>query len=200
MTKKKALIYSIIFVILVSITAIWKSFYFKDLTKDFPDVCKMVIAPSCQYYIMNISEQKKYEEAVKIQKVRVIENEKILKFYRSKIFNKCLLSMTPKEADESILKCAGLPDTAANADRKKTDYFIIKAADFTIQDIVTDSLAIAEIQLNEFKDPDAAVKTLKNAQKVLNKNPYFSASQEAQKVVQTQLSQIKHQKEGFPKK
>ena len=191
MTKKKAIIYAVIFVVLVTITAIWKSFYFKDLTKDFPNVCKMVIAPSCQYYLMNISEQKKYEEAVKIQKVRIIENEKILKFYRKKMFNKCILSMTPKEADETVMKCSGLPDTASNAEKKKIDYFILKASDFTIQDIITDSLAIAEIQLQEFKDPKSAMKTLKHAKKVLKQNPYFSAYDEANKVLDQQMSQIK---------
>ena len=191
MTKKKAIIYAAIFVILVAVTAVWKSFYFKDLTKDFPDVCKMVIAPSCQHYVMNISEQKKYEEAVKIQKVRVIENEKILKFYRNKMFNKCILSMTPKEADETVMKCAGLPDTASNAEKKKIDYFILKASDFTIQDIITDSLAIAEIQLQEFKDPKSAMQTLKHAKKVLKQNPYFSAYDEANKVLDQQMSQIK---------
>lgn len=191
MTKKKAIIYAVIFVVLVAITAIWKSFYFKDLTKDFPNVCKMVIAPSCQYYLMNISEQKKYEEAVKIQKVRIIENEKILKFYRKKMFNKCILSMTPKEADETVMKCAGIPDTATNAEKKKFDYFILKASDFTIQDIITDSLAIAEIQLQEFKDPKSAMKTLKHAKKVLKQNPYFSAYDEANKVLDQQMSQIK---------
>lgn len=191
MTKKKAIIYAAIFVILVAVTAVWKSFYFKDLTKDFPDVCKMVIAPSCQHYVMNISEQKKYEEAVKIQKVRVIENEKILKFYRNKMFNKCILSMTPKEADETVMKCVGIPDTATNAEKKKFDYFILKASDFTIQDIMTDSLAIAEIQLQEFKDPKSAMKTLKHAKKVLKQNPYFSAYDEANKVLDQQMSQIK---------
>lgn len=191
MTKKKAIIYAVIFVVLVAITAIWKSFYFKDLTKDFPNVCKMVIAPSCQYYLMNISEQKKYEEAVKIQKVRIIENEKILKFYRKKMFNKCILSMTPKEADETVMKCAGIPDTATNAEKKKFDYFILKASDFTIQDIITDSLAIAEIQLQEFKDPKSAMQTLKHAKKVLKQNPYFSAYDEANKVLDQQMSQIK---------
>lgn len=191
MTKKKAIIYAVIFIVLVTITAIWKSFYFKDLTKDFPNVCKMVIAPSCQYYLMNISEQKKYEEAVKIQKVRIIENEKILKFYRKKMFNKCILSMTPKEADETVMKCAGIPDTATNAEKKKFDYFILKASDFTIQDIMTDSLAIAEIQLQEFKDPKSAMKTLKHAKKVLKQNPYFSAYDEANKVLDQQMSQIK---------
>ena len=99
--------------------------------------------------------------------------------------------MTPKEADETVMKCAGIPDTATNAEKKKFDYFILKASDFTIQDIMTDSLAIAEIQLQEFKDPKSAMQTLKHAKKVLKQNPYFSAYDEANKVLDQQMSQIK---------
>lgn len=184
MTKKKALMYLIIFIAAVSITAVLKHFYLQDPSKNFPDACRPVIAISCQGYINKLTAEKKYDEAVKIQQVRIKENEKILSFFKRKIQNKCLLSMDMKETEETFKGCIG---TKAG----KRDYFLLKTAEFTIRDIVIDSLAVSEIQLTEKKEPVQAKKTLKNAIKIVKKNKYFFARESSLKELNRQLKQIK---------
>lgn len=190
MTKKKALVYFIIFILSVTLTTIWKKIYLKDLTANFPGVCKTVIAPSCQYYLTSISAEGKFKEAVEIQKVRIIENQNILNFYRKKLTNKCLLNKCSAEAEKIVHEIAKSEEKSPFMEKSKLDVFIFSAANFTIQDIVTDSVSIAEIQLKEFKDPESAIETLENAKKVLEKNPYYSAQKEALKLIEQQLKQI----------
>ncbi len=190
MTKKKALVYLIIFIISVSAAFVWKKLYLKDLTAEFPDVCKVVIEPACQNYLMDISAKGKYEEAAKIQKVRITENTNILNFYRKKVTNKCLLNKCSADADKILQEIAKSKDQSEFMEKSKLDIFIFSAADFTIRDIVTDSVAVAEIELKEFKDPASAEKTLKNAKKILLQNPYFLLQEAALKLVEQQLSQI----------
>lgn len=188
MTKKKGLIYFIIFILMVSVTYVWQKYYLASPTEKFPDVCKMVIAPSCQYYVTNLSEKGKYAEAVKIQKVRISENEKILNFFKHKINNKCLLGMSPKEADDTLKACHGIP---AKEEKAKMDYFILSTADFTIQDIVTDSISVSRIERKEFKQPEEALKTLKKAKRIVEKNEFFSLRKEALKLLDAEIKQTR---------
>lgn len=183
MTKKKAIIYSVIFIVLVCTTCIWKHFYLKNPTENFPDDCKLVVAPSCQIYLNKISEEKKYEEAVKIQKVRISENEKILSVYKFKMKNKSLLFKTSEEAEKELISCINKPDC-------KRDYYLLRACDITLRDIVLDSLVVAEIELKEFKDKKAALKTLKHAEKLVKKNKQFFAKDSATNALDIQIAQI----------
>ena len=80
MTKKKAFIYLAIFVVLVGLTLIWKHFYLQDPSQKLAAPCKMVVSPACQAYIMAISLKGKSDEALEIQKIRIKENESVLKF------------------------------------------------------------------------------------------------------------------------
>lgn len=166
MTKKKAIIYTIIFLVLVCTVQVWKTFYLANPSEKFNDMCKNVLAPSCQVYINQITAEKKYDETVLIQQERIRQNKQVLSFYKRKITNKCLLTMNAKDAHDSLI---------ASADKKTTkkDYFLLKTSQITIQDITIDSLAVAQIQYKELKDAKAAVKTLKNAKKVLKQNEYM---------------------------
>lgn len=166
MTKKKAIIYTIIFIVLVTSAQVWKTTFLKDPALYFNDMCKNVLAPSCQVYINQITQEKKYEETVTIQKERIRRNTQVLSFYRHKITDKCLLSMTAKEADEALSACAGKLTG-------KKDFFLLKTSQRTIQDIVLDSLIVAQIQFQELNDTKAAIKTLQNAKKVLKQNKYM---------------------------
>ena len=183
MTKKKALVYLLIFLILVSITAAWKHFYLKNPAAQFPDECKLVIAPSCQTYINKISKEKKYDEVIKIQKVRISENEKILNVYKWKLSDKTLLFKTKKETLEELKTCIDKPCC-------KRDLFLLGASDLTIRDIVFDSLIVAEIELKEFNNEKAALKTLRHAKKVVKNNKYFYAKDAAINAIDMQIAQI----------
>ena len=190
MTKKKALMYLIILVIAVSTTAILKKVYFKDEAALLPDPCQNVISPSCQQYIAEVTEHGSKQEAAYIRQIRVKENEKILKYFRKKISNKCLLSMTPQEAQEAMMKCAATPDTDKNAQKKKIDALLLNSANYTINDIIADSIAIAQVQAYTLNDFPTAIKTLKNTQKIIKQNPYYVVSDEANQFLQKQIDEL----------
>lgn len=184
MTKKRALIYLIIFIISFWASAAYKYSVKNNPAQKFPNECKNVIAPQCQQYILKASYEKKYKEVVTIQQERIKENERILKYYKTKLADKCLLQMTAKEAEESLISCINKP-------KGKQDYFLLKTAEFTVKDILVDSVAVAQIQYNEFNDKKAAEKTLKNAQKVLKQNKYVSGREELFKIVGSMLVEMK---------
>ena len=184
MTKKKAIIYLIIFIVLVTTVQVWKVNFLQSDEKNLPEPCKMVVSTSCQAYINQAVEEKKYEEVVKIKQIRIRENEKLLKFFKSKITNKCLLQMDEKEAAASLYACI---DTT----KGKNDYYLLKTADFTIRDIILDSFDVAQIQYTEFKDKKAAQKTLKKTQKLINQNKYIIKRDKILEVVNNALSNIK---------
>lgn len=184
MTKKKALIYLIIFIAAVWGSAIFRYFILSDPAKSLSPECKMVVSTQCQQYVLKISAEKKYEEAVKIQKVRIKENKSILKFYKSKLSDKSLLKMNAKEAENSLIPRIDTQDG-------KKDYYLLKTAEFTVKDILTDSFAVSQIQYSEFKDKKAAMKTLKQAEKVLKQNTYISNRDELFKLIEKEMSEIK---------
>lgn len=183
MTKKKALFYLIVLIFAVGLTTVWKKYYFADPAQYFPDACKMVISPSCNEYIINATKEKKYTEAVKIQKVRLSENEKILKFYKRKMRNKCLIEMTADEATESFKSCS-IP---AN---KNKDFFLLSASNFTIQDIITDTISVSRIEKNELKDNNAALFTLKQGEKMLLKNKFYPNREVSLKFIQQEIESV----------
>lgn len=184
MTKRKAIMYLIILAILVTAAQIWKTNYLSDPASKLPDPCKMVISGQCQQYINKITAEKKYEETVSIQKIRIRENEQLLKFFKKKIQDKCLFEMTAQEADESLQACIGTP-------KGKRDYFLLKTADFTIRDILVDSLAVSQMQYSELHDKKAAEKTLKHAKKIIKNNKYFEKRADAFKIIEKELSELK---------
>lgn len=184
MTKKKALVYFVIFVVLVSLTQIWKVYYLEDPASKLPDACKMVISPACQAYINKITAEKKYDETVNIQKIRIKENEELLSFFKRKIKDKTLIKMTSKEADDKLKACIDTPIC-------KQDYFLLKTADFTIRDILFDSLAVSQIQYTELKDKESAEKTLKHIEKIILKNKYFERYDDAIKIIDKEKSELK---------
>lgn len=184
MTKKKALIYLIIFIIGVWGSALFRCFILSDPAKNLAPECKMVVSTQCQQYVLKISAQKKYEEAVKIQIIRIKENESILKFYKSKLSDKSLLKMSSKEAEKSLIQ-------RIDTNEGKKDYYLLKTAEFTVKDILTDALAVSQIQYSEIKDKKAAIKTLKKAKRVLEQNVYISNREELFKLLEKEISEIK---------
>lgn len=183
MTKIKAIVYFVIFVVLVSLTQIWKVNYLEDPASKLPDACKMVISPACQAYINKITAEKKYEETVNIQKIRIKENEQLLSFFKRKVKDKTLFKMTSKEADDKLKACINTPVC-------KQDYFLLKTADFTIRDILVDSLAVSQIHYSELKDKKSALKTLKHVEKIILKNKYFERYDDAVKIINKESSEI----------
>ena len=55
MTKRKAIMYLIIFAVLVTAAQTWKTNYLSDPASKLPDPCKMVISSQCQQYINKIN-------------------------------------------------------------------------------------------------------------------------------------------------
>ena len=184
MTKKKILIYLIIFIAAVWGSAIFRNYILYDPAQELAPACKMVVAPACQAYVLNISAGKKYEEVLKIQKIRIKENEKLLKFYKSKIVDKCLFQMDAVEAQNSLYACIG-------TQKGKRDYFLLKTAEFTVKDIFVDSLAVSQIQYSEFNDKKAAVKTLKHLKKVLKQNKYVTNKDVMLQIVEKEMKELK---------
>lgn len=184
MTKKRALVYLIIFVVAFWASAAYRCSVKNNPAEKFVDECKNVFDTRCQQYVLKISSEKKYEEALAIQQVRIKENQKTLKFYKSKLTDKCLLQMTAKEAEESLISCINKP-------KGKKDYFLLKTAEFIVKDIFVDSIAVAQIQYNEFHDKKAAEKTLKNAKKVLSQNLYVSGREDMFRFIDSMLKGLK---------
>ena len=184
MTKKKAIMYSIIFVVLFCAALIFRAVVLYDPSKDFNDMCKNVFAPSCQMYIKEITAQKKYDEAITIRKERIRQSKQIMNFYKRRITDKCLLQMTQKEADESLMSCIG-------KEKGRIDYLLLKTTDTVIQDIVVDSVAVANLELKANDDTSAAYKTLKSAKNILKKNPYVYGQPEAINYINMKMKKLK---------
>ena len=121
---------------------------------------------------------------MKIQKIRIKENEKLLKFYKSKVVDKCLFQMDAKEAQDSLYACIGTR-------KGLRDYYLLRTAEFTVRDIFVDSLAVSQIQYSEFKDKKAAIKTLKHLQKILKQNKYVTNRDVMFKIIDKELAEIK---------
>ena len=119
MTKKKILIYTIVFVVSVIFSGLYKYSVANDPAQKFNDACKLVINTTCQQYVQKISAEGKYEESLLIQKVRIKENVKLLKFYKSKLVNKKVLSMDSKTVNEVFAK-------TINTEQGKNDYYLLK--------------------------------------------------------------------------
>lgn len=183
MTKKKAIMYSIIFVVLFCAALIFRAAVLYDPSKDFNDLCKNVFAPSCQVYINKITEEKKYDEVLVIRKERIRQSKQIVNFYKKRITDKCLLQMTEKEADESLMACIG-------KEKGRIDYLLLKTTDTVIQDIMADSVAIAQIQADEQESPDKAYYTLKSARNLLKKNPYVHKQSETLQFINRLMSEL----------
>ena len=184
MSQKKAIIYSIVFVVLFCISLIFRAYVLYDPSKEFNEMCKNVFAPSCQVYVQEITAQKKYDEAIMIRKERIRQSKQIANFYKRRITDKCLLQMTEKEADEALVSCIG-------KEKGRIDYLLLKTTDAVIQDIVVDSVELAELELTANNDTKAAYKSLKCAKNMLKKNPYVKKQPEAIKFLNMKLEKLK---------
>ena len=184
MTKKKAIIYSIIFVVLFCASLIFRAYVLYDPSKEFNENCKNVFAPSCQMYVKDITAQKKYDEAIAIRKERIRQSKQIVNLYKRRVTDKCLLQMTEKEADEALVSCIG-------KEKGRIDYLLLKTIDSVIQDIVVDSITIANLELKANNDAKAAYKTLKSAKSVLKKNPYVHGQPEAINYLNIRMEKLK---------
>lgn len=183
MTKKKAIMYGIIFIVLFCASLIFRAVVLYNPSKNFNDMCKNVFAPSCQAYVVQIVGEKKFDEAVMIQKEKIRQSKQILNIYKRKTTDKCLYKMTAKEADEALIACIGKP-------KGKTDYYLLKTSATVVQDIVMDSVAMAQIQSVEMGNHAAAYNTLKSAKKLLKNNPYVPNQKEAIEYLETLMSQL----------
>ena len=183
MTKKKAIMYGIIFIVLFCASLIFRTIVLYNPSENFNDMCKNVFAPSCQVYVGQLLKDKKYDEAAMIQKEKIRQSKQILNVYKRKTTDKCLYKMTAKEADESLMSCIGKP-------KGKTDYYLLKTSTAVVQDIVMDSVALAQIQSDEQEDTVAAYRTLKSAKKMLKDNPYVPNQKEAIEYLEKLISNL----------
>lgn len=183
MTKKKALVYILVFIISVGLSAWYKYSVAHDPAVKFNEACKLVINTTCQQYVKEITEQQKYEEVLEIQKYRIKENEKLLKFYKSKLINKKLLKYDAIKLNDELTKNINTEDV-------KRDYFLLKTAEFTLMDIVVDSIAVAQIQRKEFNDTKSAIKTINNSIKLVKKNKFLTNQEKILEYLQNFLIQI----------
>lgn len=183
MTKKKAIMYGIIFIVLFCAALIFRAVVLYNPSENFNDMCKNVFAPSCHVYVAQLVKDKKFDEASMIQKEKIRQSKQILNFYKRKTTDKCLYQMTEKEADESLMACIGQP-------KGKKDYFLLKTSAVVVQDIVMDSVALAQIESKEMDNPSAAYKTLKSARNLLKKNPYVPNQKKAIEYIETLMSDL----------
>jgi len=183
MSRKKIIVYTIIFIISVACSAWFKYEITKNPTANFNEACKMTHNTTCQQYITQITKEKKYQEALDIQKVKISENIQILKYYKSKISDKCLLQMTAKEAEDTLISCLDKP-------KRKEDYLLLKTADFTVKEIFADSIAVSQLQHNEFDDTKSAIKTLKIARKIVKNNIYIEKHNEIIEYIDSAIAEL----------
>lgn len=146
--------------------------------------CENIFSMECQDYLVKITNEKKYEETVKIQSVRIKETEKLLDNNKNKIIEKSLFSMNAKEADEYYNKRLSELEKKNGGKQKydeigapvfeefEKDYAHLLYNNKLIGDIILDSMVVATIQRKELKDYYASIYTLKNAKKVLDENGY----------------------------
>lgn len=183
MTKKKAIMYTIIFVVLFCAALIFRAVVLYDPSKNFDDMCKNVFAPSCQVYINKITEEKKYDEAIAIRKERIRQSKQIMNVYKRRITDKCLLQMNEKEADTALMACIGKK-------KGRIDYLLLKTTDAVIQDIIIDTVAVAILEVQANEDTVSAYNLLKSTRNLLKKNPYAHKQPEAIKYIESMMSEL----------
>ncbi len=155
----------------------------KTMTKDYSEnlslSCKEVLSPECQEYLIIITKDKKFEEAINIQGVRIWENEKLLNSTKVKIQDKKWLDMTAADIDKKFAELqAQAPPRTLNKDGNpifeqfEKDYSWILDNNETLRDIIMDILVVSTIQRKELKDKEGALNTLKQGQKILDQNKY----------------------------
>ena len=83
MTKKKIIIYTIIFLLSVCLSGLYKYKVANDPALKFNDACKVVINTTCQQYLNKISSEKKYSEILEIKNKTHLEMAKYLNRYFS---------------------------------------------------------------------------------------------------------------------
>ena len=183
MTKKKAIIYSIIFVVLFCASLIFRAYVLYDPSKEFNENCKNVFAPSCQMYVKDITAQKKYDEAIAIRKERIRQSKQIVNLYKRRVTDKCLLQMTEKEADEALVSCIG-------KEKGRIDYLLLKTTNVVIHEIIADSVVTAALEEKVNDDNTEAYKLLKSAKKIAKKNPYIHRQPETVKFLENKMSEL----------
>lgn len=82
-----------------------------------------------------------------------------------------------------------------NTEQGKKDYFLLKTAEFTLMDIIADSVTVAQIQHKEFGKTKDAIKTISNAINLLNKNKFVTNQEKIIEFLENQLLQLTEQTE-----
>lgn len=189
MTKKKIIIYTIIFIISVGLSGLYKYKVANDPALKFNDACKVVINTTCQQYLNKISSEKKYSEILEIKKVRIKENEKLIKYYKNELKNKNLLKIDSATVEKTLMACIDQSSC-------KQDYFLLKTAEFTIMELVIDSIDVSQLLNHEFYSPKESIKTLNKAKRIVNKNKYITNQTKIIEYLDKELAKIKEQTES----
>ena len=189
MTKKKIIIYTIIFLLSVCLSGLYKYKVANDPALKFNDACKVVINTTCQQYLNKISSEKKYSEILEIKKVRIKENEKLIKYYKNELKNKNLLKIDSAAVEKTLMACIDQSSC-------KQDYFLLKTAEFTIMELVIDSIDVSQLLNHEFYSPKESIKTLNKAKRIVNKNKYITNQTKIIEYLDKELDKIKEQTES----
>lgn len=183
MTKKKALMYFIILIVAVMVTSVCKHYFLTDPAQDFPDVCKIAIGPNCSQYLNVLVNEKKYDEFLEIQKVRIYDNKALLARFKRKISNKDLLKLDNTKVMDTLLTCAD------DAECKK-DFYILGTIVDTVKDIVNDLISVAGVYENHYNDAATARRFLNEAISILEKNMYVSGADDTIKALSGKVDSL----------
>ena len=187
---KKNIVYILIigvFLLILAAAAVWTQKVKSEKSKDLPGECNMIFDMKCQDYLIKITKQKKFDEALKIQRKRAQETEKIININKSKVKNKAWLNSNSEQIDKeySNLKKekeqkvknneveAFDKDGAPLFDDFEKDYSLIIDNNYALRDFLLDSLIIAAIESKELKNNDKALAVVQHAKDVLTENKYY---------------------------
>ena len=153
-----------------------------------PAACNMIFDVKCQDYLIKITKQKKFVEALRIQRKRAFETLKIINANKNKVKNKTWLTLDSEKLDEEYAKLKKIKeqklknkeieaydkDGTPLFDDFEKDYSLLIDNNYSLRDFLLDSLIIAAIESKELKNDSAALEAVQNAKKVLNDNKYYN--------------------------
>lgn len=196
---RKILIFSLLIILALGVGAFLSHNIKKSSSADLAKSCDNIFDTQCQEYLVNITKEKKYEEAIKIQRTRISENEKLLNEGKNKIKNKKWLSINEKEVQaefgklstELAKKNKGVQKTDEYGspifEDFEKDYNQLAHNNFAIRDISLDTMIVATIQRKELKDYEGAIKTLENGRRILDENKYSPVYEEYIKMIERNI-------------
>lgn len=166
MNRKKAAVYLSVLLILTFVSYFVNKDFLLIKTTKLPDMCKVVFTPECGLYMNKLIRDEDYVNAEKLLEIRIYENKKVLSHYKNKLKDKSLLNMQWKEIDEAAKKSS----TPIN---KNVDYEIMVTNNVIVNDIISDSLILADIQSDKLNKKIEPFMTRTAAKIVLSENKYF---------------------------